>query len=491
MEADVPVSERVLASRYRIGALLGRGGMAEVYDGYDERLHRAVAVKLLRPDMAADPGIRSRFEVEARAAAGLSHPNLVAVYDTGEDAGTPFIVMERLPGETLADRMAAGPVEQAWLARVAGDVLGALGAAHAAGVVHRDVKPGNILLAADGCAKVADFGIAKSAEVAADVTGTGLLVGTPAYLAPERVEGRPATPRSDLYSLGVVLYEALAGMKPFDGTNSVVTADAVLHHRARPLHELRPDVDPSLVAAIERSMAKDPAARPASARDMADALRGRAPTPAAADPTVPLAGAGPGADRTLVGASLASVPGEGSAAVPAPGASGPRTVPGGWWRGAVDHPSAKPVVVVAAILTGLLLLAALVGGGGTDSDAASGAVAASIRDLAGRVRNGDGPKGGEAAERLATVADQVEAGGGSDEANALLADAGRWNAEGALSDAATTEMAAVLGRIDGVDPSVVTTTTTVPTTLAPPVPVEHDDDEEGERRKGKGKGRGD
>ena len=154
--------------------------MAEVYEGHDERLDRAVAVKVLRPEMAADTGVRERFEAEARSAARLSHPNVVAVFDTGEDEGTPYLVMERLPGETLADRMAAGPVDQAWLRRVAGDVLGALGAAHAAGLVHRDVKPGNILLAADGSAKVADFGIAKSLELAGDLTGTGLLVGTPA-----------------------------------------------------------------------------------------------------------------------------------------------------------------------------------------------------------------------------------------------------------------------------------------------------------------------
>lgn len=490
MEADVPVSERILAARYRLGPLLGRGGMAEVYDGYDERLHRQVAVKLLRPDLAADPGIRSRFEVEARAAAGLSHPNVVGVYDTGEDRGTPFIVMERLPGETLADRMAAGPIEQSWLARVAGDVLGALGAAHAAGVVHRDVKPGNILLGADECAKVADFGIAKSAEVAADVTGTGLLVGTPAYLAPERLEGLPATPRSDLYSLGVVLYEALAGVKPFDGATSVATANAVLHDRPRPLRELRPDVEPAFAAAIEQAMAKDPAARPASAREMARALPAPAPSAVADDPTVPVVDADRGPDRTLVGAPVVAVQSDGSAPADAPAPIGHPSVRGGWFGGAAAHPAAKPAVIVAAILLGLLLLAVLVGGGEAGDDAASDAVASSIRNLAGRVQNGDGPKGPEAADRLETVADQVEAGGGSDEANALLAEAGRWNAEGSLSDAATTEMAALLGRIDGVDPSVVTTstTTTAPTTLAPPLPVERDDDE-GEDRKDKGKGR--
>ncbi|MDP9442205.1 MAG: protein kinase, partial [Actinomycetota bacterium] len=202
-------ADTLLAGRYRLGSLLGRGGMAEVYDAFDERLDRWVAVKVLRPEMAAQEGVRTRFEGEARSAARLAHPNVVAIYDTGEEGDTPFIVMERLPGETLADRMAAGPVDTHWLLRVAGDVLLALGAAHAAGIVHRDVKPGNILIAADGCAKVADFGIAKSLEVAAgaDLTNTNQLVGTPAYLAPERLNGQPATPQSDLYAVGVVLYE--------------------------------------------------------------------------------------------------------------------------------------------------------------------------------------------------------------------------------------------------------------------------------------------
>src|SRR5437899_1069800 len=138
--------------------------MADVFDGVDERLERRVAIKVLRPEMAANPDIRRRFEVEARAAARLSHPNVVAVFDTGEDDGLPFIVMERLAGETLADRLAAGPVAESWIRRVTGDILLALGAAHAAGIIHRDIKPSNVLIAADGCAKVADFGIAKSVE---------------------------------------------------------------------------------------------------------------------------------------------------------------------------------------------------------------------------------------------------------------------------------------------------------------------------------------
>jgi serine/threonine protein kinase len=278
-----------LGGRYRVGAVLGRGGMAEVYDAIDERLGRSVAVKVLRPELAANPAIRRRFESEARAAARLSHPNVVAVYDTGEDAGTPYIVMERLPGETLADRMAAGPVEVGWLRRVAGDVLAALAAAHAAGIIHRDIKPGNILTAPDGGAKVADFGIAKSVE--ADGTGaetaTNMLVGTPAYLAPERIDGRPATFRSDLYAVGVVLYEALTGRKPFAGATPLAVAHAVRSGVVTPIADLRPDLDPTLAAVVNRAMAPAPERRFATAAEMRAALEGGDLTVVVAGPPQP------------------------------------------------------------------------------------------------------------------------------------------------------------------------------------------------------------
>ena len=241
-----------------MGELLGRGGMSEVYAAEDERLRRTVAVKLLRPELAARDDVRMRFEVEARSAAGLAHPHVVAVYDTGEDDGLPFIVMERLPGETLGDRIAAGPVDQGWLRDRVLEVLSALGTAHAAGIVHRDVKPGNILIAADGRAKIADFGIAKSLEPLPDeveLTGTNLLVGTPAYVAPERMAGNPATPASDLFSLGLVLYEAAAGGRPADGVT------------------LPLGIDPSLSAAIDRALRPNPTERFASAEEMAAALR--------------------------------------------------------------------------------------------------------------------------------------------------------------------------------------------------------------------------
>ncbi|MDQ3980387.1 MAG: serine/threonine protein kinase [Actinomycetota bacterium] len=268
----------LVGSRYRIGSLLGSGGMAYVYDALDERLDRPVAVKMLRPEMALRDDVRLRFQVEARAAAGLTHPNAVAVFDTGEHEGVPYLVMERLPGDSLADRLPDGPVDTAWLCEAATGVLGALAAAHAAGIVHRDVKPGNILLTADGRAKITDFGIAKSLGTGGDgidLTQTGQLVGTPAYVAPERLEGHPATLRSDLFSLGVVLYEALTGSKPFQGESALAVARAVADGDFVPLTAVRPDLDPQLVAAVERAMARDPEDRFASAEEMAAALSGR------------------------------------------------------------------------------------------------------------------------------------------------------------------------------------------------------------------------
>src|SRR5205085_5453763 len=181
-----------LADRYQLRGLIGRGGMGEVWAARDLRLERDVAVKRLSPHLASEPGVRERFEAEARAAAGLNHPNVVAVFDSGEHDGVPFLVMELLPGRTLADELADGPLAPERARRIGAEVAAALAASHAAGVLHRDVKPGNVLLAADGTAKVGDFGIAKSTE-GLDLTTTGTIVGTAAYLAPERLAGAPAT----------------------------------------------------------------------------------------------------------------------------------------------------------------------------------------------------------------------------------------------------------------------------------------------------------
>lgn len=265
-----------LAGRYELRGVLGRGGMAEVHDGWDTRLSRPVAIKLLYPSLAADEVTRRRFENEARAAAALNHPNIVAVHDSGEDNGTPYIVMERLPGPTLAEEIEAGPLSADRVRWVVADLLGALAAAHAAGILHRDIKPGNVLITASGSAKLADFGIAKTGADAH--TRVGMVFGTANYLSPQRITGRPASPADDLYALGVLGYEALTRQLPFERGNPVATMRAVLDEPLVPIGALRPDVDPVLVHVLERAMARDPAYRFADATEMLAALRGAPPT---------------------------------------------------------------------------------------------------------------------------------------------------------------------------------------------------------------------
>ncbi|MGH9293420.1 MAG: serine/threonine-protein kinase, partial [Acidimicrobiales bacterium] len=197
---------QLLAGRYRVEALIGQGGMAEVYRGRDERLARPVALKVLLSSFAGDSELRSRFEEEAKAAAMVSHPNIVAVYDAGEDEGRAFIVMELVPGETLAALVGRQPMDVGLVRRLGAGILDALAAAHASGLLHRDIKPANVLLGPDDTARVADFGIAKAAQASAadDRTIVNAVLGTPMYLAPERARGSPATVRSDLWSVGVV-----------------------------------------------------------------------------------------------------------------------------------------------------------------------------------------------------------------------------------------------------------------------------------------------
>lgn len=282
----------MLADRYELLEVVGRGGMGEVWAGRDLRLGRSVAVKLLSATMASEAGVRERFEAEARSAAGLSHPNVVLVFDSGEHDGTPYLVMELLPGHTLADEVALGRMDPERVRRIGIEVLGALAASHQAGVLHRDIKPGNVLLTADDTAKVGDFGIAKSAE-GLNLTSVGMIVGTAAYLAPERVAGQPATPQSDLYALGVVLYEALTGQKPFQADTPLGLLRAVEAHEAIPLAEARPGLDASLVTTVERAMAKDPARRFSSAAAMAATLRGATVAAAPGTATAPSAVSSP------------------------------------------------------------------------------------------------------------------------------------------------------------------------------------------------------
>ena len=245
----------MIAGRYRVGDALGCGGMAEVRDGWDTHLDRPVAIKLLHPVLGGQPEMRRRFRDEARAAASLNHPNIVSVFDSGEHAGIPYIIMERLPGTSVADEIRRGPLPSARVRSVLDDVLSALTAAHRAGILHRDIKPGNILHAVSGHAvKLADFGISKALD-AGDLTKTGEMLGTMAYLSPERIAGAPASIADDLYAVGVVGFESLTGRRRFSHDNAGALAHAIMTDRPPPVSVLRPDADPDLAAMIDRATA--------------------------------------------------------------------------------------------------------------------------------------------------------------------------------------------------------------------------------------------
>jgi eukaryotic-like serine/threonine-protein kinase len=257
--------------RYAVERLLGRGGMAAVYLARDRELDRPVAVKVLGEPFTLDESFVRRFRREARTAAGLSHPNIVQVYDAGDEEERLFIVMEYVDGEGLDRLLArAGKLAPAHVLELAAQVSSALHYAHGKGVVHRDVKPGNLLLRTDGVLKVADFGIARPAHDAR-LTETGTVLGTAAYLAPEQVRGEPATPRSDIYSLGVVLYELFTGEPPYRVENLAQLA-ANRDQPVRPVRDLEPSVPPAAEAAVMRCLARNPRYRPASAAELAAAL---------------------------------------------------------------------------------------------------------------------------------------------------------------------------------------------------------------------------
>jgi serine/threonine-protein kinase len=271
-----PLPEQVLGGRYRLVRLVARGGMAQVWEAHDETLDRAVAVKVLHAHLADDVDFLERFRREAVAAARLSHPNVVTVYDTGLDNKVAFIVMELVRGETLRELLAArGGLAPAQAVQVAMQVADALAYAHGHDVVHRDVKPANVLIANDGRVKVADFGIAKATSTAfagGDLTETGSFVGTAKYLSPEQVNGEPQDRRSDVYSLGVVMYEMLCGRPPFTGETEL--AIAVQHARATPVgpRQVRAGIPRPVEAIVLKAMAKAPEQRYDTASDMRAAL---------------------------------------------------------------------------------------------------------------------------------------------------------------------------------------------------------------------------
>lgn len=266
----------VINERYEIERRIGRGGMADVFLARDLLLDRPVAVKVLFPEFATDPAFVERFRREAQAAANLTHPNIVAVYDWGRAGGTYFMAMEYVAGRTLADLLRANGALTAQQAAMIGlEVAAALASAHHNGVVHRDIKPANILLGQSGQVKVADFGIARAlgASVEANLTQAGAVMGTATYFSPEQAQGGQPDPRSDLYSLGVVLYEMVGGRPPFSADSPVGVAYKQVHEAPRPLRELAADVPRPFEAIVARLLAKQPAARYPNAEALRDDLR--------------------------------------------------------------------------------------------------------------------------------------------------------------------------------------------------------------------------
>ena len=252
---------RVLGDRYEIESMLGRGGMATVYRGRDRVLDRAVAIKVLADKYGGDEKFVTRFQREARAAAGLNHRNIVSVYDTGDTAGEHYFVMELVQGETLADLLRRqGPLSADRAAHIAAGIAEALQAAHDRGLIHRDVKPGNVMLTTAGDVKVMDFGIARAATDDT-LTQTGLILGTASYLSPEQSRGDPVDHRSDVYSLGCVVYEMLAGRPPFSGDSPLSVAYKHVHDQPEAPSRAEPSIPAEMETVVMRALAKDPDAR--------------------------------------------------------------------------------------------------------------------------------------------------------------------------------------------------------------------------------------
>jgi len=266
----------VLNDRYEVERRIGRGGMADVFLARDLLLDRPVAIKVLFPEFAVDPNFVERFRREAQSAANLNHPNIVGVYDWGKYANTYFMAMEYVPGRTLADILKAnGHVTSQKAAEIAAEVAAALGFAHRNNVVHRDIKPANILIGHNGQVKVADFGIARAlnAPTESSLTQAGSVMGTATYFSPEQAQGAQPDPRSDLYSLGVVLYEMVAGRPPFSGENPVSIAYKQVHENPQPLNQLVADVPKPFEAIVAKLLAKKPEVRYQTAEDVRDELR--------------------------------------------------------------------------------------------------------------------------------------------------------------------------------------------------------------------------
>ncbi|MFC4334827.1 protein kinase domain-containing protein [Salininema proteolyticum] len=310
--------DTLLGGRYRLTDPIAAGGMGEIWKAQDTVLERVVAVKVLLPELVTDTEFIQRFQAEAKIVAALDHPNIVSVYDYGEAATedgsrTAYLVMQFVDGESLADRLERGTMEPAEVLPLTAAIARALQHAHEHGIVHRDIKPGNILLRRDGRAILTDFGIARS-HGSADLTQTGAVMGTASYIAPEQAEGLGATALSDQYSLGVVAYHALSGAKPFNSENPIEVA---LHHIRTQPQPLPQHLPPAVVRCVATSMAKDPAQRYANSAEFASAaeaaLQGQAVTPSGGtNRTSVMTGVPAGAPAPQTGAYGAPPVGEGS-----------------------------------------------------------------------------------------------------------------------------------------------------------------------------------
>jgi serine/threonine-protein kinase len=344
----------LLAGRYQVEEELGRGGMAKVFRGTDTVLGRPVAIKVLAPHFAEDLNFVARFRREAQAAARLNHPNLVGVYDTGSDDGVHYIVMEYVDAKTLADYLAGGgrimPDRAIELAEA---VCRALSVAHAHGVIHRDIKPANIMVTARGEVKVTDFGIARMTEGADTIAQTAAVLGTASYLSPEQARGEPVDQRTDIYSLGVVLYEMVTGRPPFSGDTPVAVASKHVLEQPKPPSKLNPDVPAALDAVIMKALAKNPANRYQTAEELTQDLeRVRVGQPVGATPLL--------AEevQTQVIAGTTPAPAAGGTAVLPPQPGLPEEPRRRWWVGVI-----VALLILAALGAGAYILATgLLGG---------------------------------------------------------------------------------------------------------------------------------
>lgn len=298
-----------LTDRYQLTAHIARGGMADVYEGRDALLGRKVAIKVLHSQFSSDDAFVKRFRREAQAAANLTHPNIVGIYDWGQLDSTYFIVMELVDGRSLREVLrSSGTLLPRRAVEIAAEVAAALSVAHRAGLVHRDIKPGNILLAGDGTVKVTDFGIARAWDDSAELTKTGAVMGTATYFSPEQAQGQPADERSDVYSLGVVMYEMLTGQPPFRGDSPVAVAYQHVAGEAPPPSTINPDVSGGLDMVVLKALHKDPTQRYQTSEDLRNdlwrILRGESP----AESMVPVPVLDPTSTRMIPVTPPATVP---------------------------------------------------------------------------------------------------------------------------------------------------------------------------------------